>query len=109
MPGSSCTDGRWRPKRRVEFVMPACMCSHFGLFGHGGGRDPTKCFCTHCKCRMDQRHTLFQLVRLPSSATVAEVAKAYGMRVETLWMLNAGSDPTGHLQPLELTDRALFY
>ena len=58
---------------------------------------------------MDQRHTLFQLVRLPSSATVAEVTKAYGMRVETLWMLNAGSDPTGHLPPLELTDRAHFY
>jgi hypothetical protein len=93
----------------VEFFMPADMCSHFGLFGHGGGRDPTKCFCTHCKCRMDQRHTLFQLVRLPTSETVGEVAKAYGIKVETLWMLNAGFDPTGQLPPAELTDKALFF
>ena len=91
--------------------MPADMCSHFGLFGHGGGRDPTKCFCTprHCNCRMDQRHTLFQLVRLPSAATVGEVAKAYSIKVETLWTLNAGEDPTGQLPPAELTDKALFF
>ena len=89
--------------------MPADMCSHFGIFGHGGGRDPTKCFCTHCNCRMDQRHTLFQLVRLPSAATVGEVAKAYSIKVETLWMLNAGEDPTCQLPPAELTDKALFF
>ncbi len=93
----------------VEFFMPADMCSHFGLFGYGGGRDPTKCFCTHCRCRMDQRHTLFQLVRLPSSATVWDVAKAHGIKVETLWMLNAGFDPTGQLPPAELTDKTLFF
>ena len=93
----------------VEFFVPADMCSHFGLFGHGGGRDPTKCFCTHCNCRMDQRHTLFQLVRLPSAATVGEVAKAYSIKVETLWTLNAGEDPTGQLPPAELTDKALFF
>jgi hypothetical protein len=93
----------------VEFLMPADMCSHFGLFGHGGGRDPTKCFCTHRKCCMDQRHTLFQLVRLPSSATVGEVAKAHCIKVETLWMLNAGFDPTGQLPPAELTDKSLFF
>jgi hypothetical protein len=61
----------------VEFFMPADMCSHFGLFGHGGGRDPTKCFCTHCKCHIDQRRTLFQLVRLPSSATVGRTASRW--------------------------------
>jgi hypothetical protein len=93
----------------VEFFMPADMCSHFGLFGHGGGRDPTKCFCTHCKCRMDQRHTLFQLVQLPSASTVGDVAKAHGIKVESLWMLNAGFDPTGQLPPTELTDKALFF
>ncbi len=93
----------------VEFFMPADMCSHFGIFGHGGGRDPTKCFCTHCKCRMDQRHTLFQLVRLPTGSTVGDVAKANGIKVETLWMLNAGFDPTGQLPPAELTDKALFF
>jgi len=92
----------------VEFFMPADMCAHFGLFGHGGGRDPTKCFCTHCKCRMDQRHTLFQLVRLPSASTVGDVAKAHGIKVELLWMLNAGFDPTGQLPEAELTDKALF-
>ncbi len=86
--------------------MPADMCSHFGLFGHGGGRDPTKCFCTHCTCRMDQRHTLFQLLRLPSSSTVEE---AHGMKVETFWMLNAGFDPTGQLPLTELPDKALFF
>jgi hypothetical protein len=96
-------------KVEVEFFLPADMCSHFGLFGHGGGRDPTKCFCTHCKCRMDQRHTLFQLVRLPSCATVGDVAKAHSIKVETLWMLNAGFDPTGQLPPTELTDQALFF
>jgi hypothetical protein len=63
----------------------------------------------HCKCRMDQRHTLFQLVRLPTSANVGEVAKAYGIKVETLWMLNAGFDPTGQLPPVELTDKELFF
>ena len=93
----------------VEFFMPADMCAHFGLFGHGGGRDPTKCFCTHCKCRMDQRHTLFQLVRLPSASTVGDVAKAHGIKVELLWMLNAGFDPTGQLPEAELTDKALFF
>jgi len=93
----------------VEFFMPADMCSHFGLFGHGGGRDPTKCFCTHCKCRMDQRHTLFQLVQLTSASTVGDVAKAHGIKVESLWMLNAGFDPTGQLPPTELTDKALFF
>ena len=93
----------------VDFVIPAEMCSHFGLFGHGGGRDPSKCFCTHCKCRMDERHMLFQLVRLPSSATVKEVAETYDMKVETLWMLNAGFDPTGQLPREELTDDALLY
>ena len=93
----------------VEFFLPADMCSHFGLFGHGGGRDPTKCFCTHCKCRMDQRHTLFQLVRLPSCATVGDVAKAHSIKVETLWMLNAGIDPTGQLPTTGLTDQALFF
>ena len=86
----------------VDFFMPADMCSHFGIFGHGGGRDPTKCFCTHCKCRMDQRHTLFQLVRLPSRSTVGDVAKAHGIKVETLWMLNAGFDPAGQLPEAEL-------
>ena len=96
-------------KVEVEFFVPADMCSHFGLFGHGGGRDPTKCFCTHCKCRMDQRHTLFQLVRLPSRSTVGDVAKAYRMKVETLWMLNAGFDPTCQLPAAELTDKALFF
>jgi hypothetical protein len=93
----------------VEFFLPADMCSHFGLFGHGGGRDPTKCFCTHCTCRMDQRHTLFQLVRLPSSSTLGKVAEAHSMKVETLWMLNAGFDPTGQLPRTELTDKALFF
>ena len=93
----------------VDFVVPADMCSHFGIFGHGGTRDPTKCFCTHCKCRMDQRHTLFQLVRLPSPSTVGEVAKAHSIKVETLWMLNAGFDPTGQLPSAELTDKALFF
>jgi hypothetical protein len=48
---------------------------------------------------MDQRHTLFQLVRLPSSATVGEVAKAHCIKVETLWMLNSGFDPTCQLPP----------
>ena len=96
-------------KVEVEFFVPADMCSHFGLFGHGGGRDPTKCFCTHCKCRMDQRHTLFQLVRLPSRSTVGDVAKAYRMKVETLWTLNAGFDPTGQLPSAELTDKSLFF
>ena len=85
------------------------MATHFGIFGHGGGGDPTKCFCTHCNCRMDQRHTLFQLVRLPSRSTVGDVAKAHGIKVETLWMLNAGFDPTGQLPPAELTDKALFF
>jgi hypothetical protein len=75
----------------------------------GGGRDPTKCFCTHCKCRMDERHTLFQLVRLPSRSTVGDVVKAYSMKVETLWTLNAGFDPTGQLPAAELTDKALFF
>ena len=93
----------------VEFFMPADMCSHFGLFGHGGGRDPTKCFCTHCKCRMDQRHTLFQLVLLPSSSTVWDVAKTHSIKVETLWMLNAGFDPTRQLPAAELTEKALFF
>jgi hypothetical protein len=58
---------------------------------------------------MDQRHTLFKLVRLPSSSTVEEVAKAHGMTVETLWMLNAGFDPTCQLPRTELTDKALFF
>jgi hypothetical protein len=89
--------------------MPVDMCAHFGLFGHGGGRDPTKCFCTHCKCRMVQRHMLFQLVRLLSASTVGNVAEAHSIKVETLWMLNAGSDPTGQLLPTELTDQAVFF
>jgi hypothetical protein len=96
----------------VEFFMPVDMCAHFGLFGHGWGRDPTKCFCTHCRCRycrMDQRHTLVQLIRLPSASTVRDVAKAHSIKVELLWMLNAGFDPTGQLPPTELTDQALFF
>jgi hypothetical protein len=50
---------------------------------------------------MDQRHTLFQLVRLPSSATVGGVAKAHCIKVETLWMLNAGF--ATYLNTLNLT------
>ncbi len=64
---------RWKKDDRnvaVEIFLPADMCSHDGLFGHGGGGDPTKCFCTHCTCCMDQWHTLFQLVRLPASSTL---------------------------------------
>jgi hypothetical protein len=43
----------------VEFFMPADMCSHFRLrylWSRRGEGGPTKCFCTHCKCRLDQRH-----------------------------------------------------
>jgi hypothetical protein len=93
--------------------MPADMCSHFGLFGNGGEGGPTiaatKCLCAHLKCRMDQRHTLFQLVLLQSPATVGDVAKAHSIQVETLWMLNAEFDPTGQLPPAELTDKVLFF
>ena len=60
---------------------------HFCIFGNGEGWDPTQCFCTHCKCRVHQRHTLFQLVRLPSGSTVGDIAKAHrdGIKVQTLW------------------------
>ncbi len=59
----------------------SCPCSHLGIFGHRRRRDSTKCFCTHCKCLMDQRHTLFQLVLLPSGSTFGEVAKAHNIKV----------------------------
>ncbi len=67
---------------------------------------------------MDERHTLFQLVKLPASETVGQVAQRYSMKVETLWMpvlnlnLNAGPlgrDPTDQLPPSELTDHALHF
>jgi hypothetical protein len=49
----------------VEFFMPAsadmpvtvtvCSLALRSLWPRRG--EPTKCFCTHCRCRMDQRHT----------------------------------------------------
>jgi hypothetical protein len=110
-PAAPLEKGDQNLKVDVAFFMPADMSSHFGLFGHGGpgGGDPTKYCCTHCRCRMDQQHTLFQLVRLPSSANVGEVAKVHGIKVETLWMLNAGVDPTSQLPSAELTDKTLFF
>ena len=93
----------------VEFVMPADMCAHFGLHGHGGGRDPHQQFCTHCYCRMDQRSTPFRLIRLAQETTVAGIAKQYSMTPELVWALNAGSDPIGHLPDAELTDTALHH
>ncbi len=53
-------------------------------------------------------HAVPARAALPGS-TVGEVAKAHGIKVETLWMLNAGFDPTGQLPPEELTDKALFF
>jgi hypothetical protein len=41
---------------------------------------------------MDQRHTLFQLVWLSSCSSVGDIANAHSIKVETLWMLNAGFD-----------------
>jgi hypothetical protein len=42
-------------------------------------------------------------------STVGDVAKAHSIKVETLWMLNAGFDPTGQLPPTELTNQAHFF
>ena len=40
----------------LDWVMPADMAAHIGLFGHGGTRDSNKHFCTHCTCHMSERH-----------------------------------------------------
>ena len=93
----------------VEFVLPADMCALFGLHGHGGARDPNQEFCTQCKCRMDQRHTPFQLIRVANETTVAGIAKQFSMPPQLFWALNAGSDPSGMLGKAELTDAALHY
>jgi hypothetical protein len=91
----------------VDFFMPADMCALFGLFGHGGGRDPHSCFCTHCNCKMDERHRPFSLVRLERESTVGDVCREYGLKVQTFWALNAGNDPTGQFGSEELTDDSL--
>jgi hypothetical protein len=96
-------------KVKIEFVVPADMCALFGLHGHGGARDPKQQFCTHCNCRMDQRHTPFQLIRVAEDTTVAKIAEQYRMPPQLLWALNAGSDPTGMIADAELTDAVLHY
>jgi len=93
----------------IEFVMPADMCAHFGLHGHGGGRDPNQEFCTHCKCKMEHRHMPFHLIRVAEETTVAGLAKQFCMPPQLVWALNAGSDPSGMLADAELTDAALHY
>ena len=94
---------------QVEFVIPADMCALFGLFGHGGGRDPNQQFCTHCTCKMEERHTPFQLIRVREDTTVRGIAKQFCMPPELVWALNAGSDPTKMLEDAELTDAALHF
>ena len=96
-------------KVQIEFLLPADMCALFGLHGHGGARDPKQQFCTHCNCRMDQRHRPFQLIRVAEDTTVAEIAKQYCMPPQLFWALNAGSDPTGMIANAELTDAVLHY
>ena len=97
-PDDPLKDGDWNVA--VDFFMPADMCALFGLFGHGGGRDPQKCFCTHCNCKMDDRHRPFSLVRLESDSTVGAVCRQYGMKAHTFWALNAGNDPTANLESI---------
>ena len=92
----------------VEFLMPADMCALFGLFGHGGGRDPHECFCTHCHCKLNERHRPFSLVRLEKDSTVGDVCRQHGLKVQTFWALNAGNDPSGQFGSEELTDASLF-
>ena len=92
----------------AEFFVPADMCSHFCLFSHGGGRDPTKCFCT-ARAVWTSGTRCSSSSGVQSSSTVGKVAKAHSMKVETLWMMNAGFDPTGQLLRTELADNTLFF
>jgi hypothetical protein len=74
----------------LEFILVCDMAAMMSITQTGGGHDKEKCFCTNCFEKKGERDTPFAMTTTDVEMSLADLARAHGMKCETVLALNGG-------------------